>query len=155
MRYLADLWAGLERLMGAGAVQCEDRGRDRFGRSIGLCRAAGRDLGADMVSAGMAWAFTRYSSDYVDQERAALGARLGQPSANGKGPASSGGSFRQAPASVRGSIRLGDESTPVLSPCSARSQIIRLGSPPQSALGLSPRPPGWAARAAVVRTSRR
>jgi endonuclease YncB( thermonuclease family) len=28
-----------------------------------------------MVSAGMAWAFTRYSSDYVSQERAAIGAR--------------------------------------------------------------------------------
>jgi endonuclease YncB( thermonuclease family) len=67
----------LQRLMGVGTVQCEDRGRDRYQRSIGLCRASGRDLGADMVSVGMAWAFTRYSSDYVGQERAALGARLG------------------------------------------------------------------------------
>jgi hypothetical protein len=30
-----------------------------------------------MVSADMAWAFTRYSSDYVPKERAAIGARLG------------------------------------------------------------------------------
>jgi endonuclease YncB( thermonuclease family) len=30
-----------------------------------------------MVSAGMAWAFTRYSSDYVGEEKAAIGARLG------------------------------------------------------------------------------
>ena len=30
-----------------------------------------------MVSAGMAWVFTRYSSDYVGQERAAIGAGLG------------------------------------------------------------------------------
>jgi endonuclease YncB( thermonuclease family) len=30
-----------------------------------------------MVSAGMAWAFTRYSSDYIGQEKAAIGARLG------------------------------------------------------------------------------
>jgi endonuclease YncB( thermonuclease family) len=59
------------------AIACENRGRDRYGRSIGLCRANGEDLGAAMVSAGMAWAFARYSSDYVDQERAALGARLG------------------------------------------------------------------------------
>jgi endonuclease YncB( thermonuclease family) len=29
-----------------------------------------------MVSAGMAWAFT-YSSDYIGQEKAAVGARLG------------------------------------------------------------------------------
>jgi endonuclease YncB( thermonuclease family) len=30
-----------------------------------------------MVSSGMAWAFTRYSSDYISQERAAIGAGLG------------------------------------------------------------------------------
>jgi hypothetical protein len=30
-----------------------------------------------MVSAGMAWTFTRYSSDNIGQERAAIGARLG------------------------------------------------------------------------------
>jgi endonuclease YncB( thermonuclease family) len=67
----------LERLIAAGPVQCEDRGRDRYSRSIGLCRAGGRDLGADMVSAGMAWAFTRYSSDYIGQEKGAISARIG------------------------------------------------------------------------------
>ena len=67
----------LQRLMAAGVVQCEDRGHDRYKRTIGLCRAGGRDFGADMVSAGMAWAFTRYSSDYIQQEKAAIGARLG------------------------------------------------------------------------------
>ena len=36
-----------------------------------------KDLVADMVSAGMAWAFTHYSSDYIGQEKAAIGARLG------------------------------------------------------------------------------
>jgi endonuclease YncB( thermonuclease family) len=30
-----------------------------------------------MVSAGMAWAFTRYSSDYVGQEKQAIGAHRG------------------------------------------------------------------------------
>jgi hypothetical protein len=29
------------------------------------------------LSAGMGWAFTRYSSDYISQERAAIGAGLG------------------------------------------------------------------------------
>lgn len=67
----------LDQLMAAGPVHCEDRGDDRYRRTIGLCRVAGRDLGADMVSMGMAWAFTRYSSDYIGQERAAIGARLG------------------------------------------------------------------------------
>jgi endonuclease YncB( thermonuclease family) len=63
--------------MTKGPVRCDDRGHDRYKRSIGLCRANGEDLGAAMVSAGMAWAFTRYSSDYIGQERAAIGARLG------------------------------------------------------------------------------
>ena len=80
----ADGWpAGLEataamrRLIEGRAVVCELRGHDRYRRSIGLCRADGQDLGAAMVAAGMAWAFTRYSSDYVEQEKAAIGARLG------------------------------------------------------------------------------
>jgi endonuclease YncB( thermonuclease family) len=80
----ADGWrAGLEataamrRLIEGKVVTCELRGHDRYRRSIGLCRADGRDLGAEMVELGMAWAFTRYSSDYVGQERTAIGARVG------------------------------------------------------------------------------
>jgi endonuclease YncB( thermonuclease family) len=80
----ADGWpAGLEatatmrKLIGGKTVVCEFRGHDRYKRSIGLCRAGGEDLGAEMVRAGMAWAFTRYSSDYISQEKAAIGARLG------------------------------------------------------------------------------
>jgi len=38
-------------------------------------------LGAAMVGAGMAWAFTRYSSDYVGQERAAIGGPARGPQA--------------------------------------------------------------------------
>jgi endonuclease YncB( thermonuclease family) len=41
------------------------------------CRADGRDLGADMVSDGHAWAFVRYSRDYVEQEREAAAVRAG------------------------------------------------------------------------------
>ena len=80
----ADGWpAGLEatatmrRLIDGRAVACEFRGHDRYRRSIGLCRADGQDLGAAMVELGMAWAFTRYSSDYIGQERSAIGARAG------------------------------------------------------------------------------
>jgi endonuclease YncB( thermonuclease family) len=43
-------------------IACEAKAKDRYGRTVALCRADGRDLGAAMVSAGMAWAFTRYSS---------------------------------------------------------------------------------------------
>jgi endonuclease YncB( thermonuclease family) len=69
-RHLADLMSG-------HTVVCEYKDRDRYGRTVALCRADGQDLGAAMVRAGMAWAFTRYSSDYVDQERAAIEAKAG------------------------------------------------------------------------------
>ena len=69
--------AAIRHLIEGKAVVCELRGRDRYGRSIGLCRADGQDLGAAMVERGMARAFTRYGSDYVEQERAAIGARAG------------------------------------------------------------------------------
>ena len=67
----------LEALMAEREITCEGRGRDLYGRAIGLCRADGLDLGAAMVSAGMAWAFVRYSRDYVVQESAAMAANLG------------------------------------------------------------------------------
>jgi endonuclease YncB( thermonuclease family) len=67
----------LEQLVAGAAVACELRDRDRYGRSVGICRAGNRDLGANMVRLGMAWAFVRYSSDYVSQEEKAKGERLG------------------------------------------------------------------------------
>lgn len=67
----------LADLMRGHVVTCEPRGTDRYQRTIGLCRADGVDLGAAMVRAGMAWAFTRYSSDYVAEERAAIEVRVG------------------------------------------------------------------------------
>jgi endonuclease YncB( thermonuclease family) len=58
-------------------VVCEAKDTDRYGRTVAICRADGRDLGADMVSAGIALAFVRYSSDYVEQENVAKAAGLG------------------------------------------------------------------------------
>jgi endonuclease YncB( thermonuclease family) len=64
--------ATLETLMkGRGTVICEAKDTDRYGRTVAVCRVDGRDLGKAMVELGMAWAFTRYSHDYVaDEERA-------------------------------------------------------------------------------------
>ena len=55
----------LADLMRDRAITCEPRTIDRYGRVVALCRADGEDLGAAMVSAGMAWAFIRYSREYV------------------------------------------------------------------------------------------
>jgi endonuclease YncB( thermonuclease family) len=67
----------LVKLMKDKAITCEDRGHDRYGRTIGLCRANGSDLGAAMVRLGMAWAFVRYSRDYVELEQRARAENLG------------------------------------------------------------------------------
>ena len=49
----------LRELVTGHSVVCEDRGYDRYGRMIGLCRADGVDIQAAMVPAGMAWAFVK------------------------------------------------------------------------------------------------
>src|SRR5262249_59842712 len=67
----------LKALTAGRSVICDDRGRDRYGRTIARCAVAGADLGAIMVREGMAWAFVRYSSDYVEQEQRAKADGLG------------------------------------------------------------------------------
>lgn len=62
----------LIRLLGRGYVSCDVGGRDGFGRRLGSCHGEdGRDIGAAMVSAGWAVAFTRYSYRYVPEELSA------------------------------------------------------------------------------------
>lgn len=50
---------------------------DRYKRIVAICRIGKLDLGAEMVRAGWALAFVRYSSDYVAQESAARLAKRG------------------------------------------------------------------------------
>lgn len=66
----------LLELIGNKAVTCEKQGRDRYGRVIATCRTD-EDLAAAMVRDGMAWAFVRYSVDYIPQESEARAARRG------------------------------------------------------------------------------
>jgi endonuclease YncB( thermonuclease family) len=67
----------LEKLTKGKTIACEDRGHDRYGRTIGLCRADGDDLNVAMVRLGMAWAYVQYSRDYVEQEAKARAENLG------------------------------------------------------------------------------
>lgn len=68
----------LETLMkGKGPVVCERKDTDRYGRTVAVCRVDGRDLGKVMVQLGMAWAFKRYSLDYVAEEASAKTENLG------------------------------------------------------------------------------
>ena len=47
----------LSRLIDGRSVVCVVRGRDRFGRGLGVCRAGGADLNAGLVRAGWALAY--------------------------------------------------------------------------------------------------
>ncbi len=58
-------------------MTCEDLGRGRHKRIIARCTVAGEDMGAWMVSQGLALAYRRYSLDYVDDEANAQAARRG------------------------------------------------------------------------------
>lgn len=69
--------AMLEMLIKGKTVVCEPKTTDRYGRTVAICRADGEDLGRTMVQLGMAWAFVRYSRDYVDQEAKAKAEDLG------------------------------------------------------------------------------
>ena len=67
----------LRRLVGSREVVCVQRDEDDYGRIVAVCRSGTTDLGAAMVRAGLAVAYRRYSTDYVDEEREARTARRG------------------------------------------------------------------------------
>lgn len=67
----------LQALTAGRSIVCQEKERDRYGRVVAICRASGEDIAAILVREGLAWAFVRYSSDYVDQEAKAKGDRLG------------------------------------------------------------------------------
>jgi endonuclease YncB( thermonuclease family) len=60
--------AKMRALVGGKDVRCDRRDVDTYGRTIGVCTVDGMDINAAMVSAGLAWAFRRYSNDYVGLE---------------------------------------------------------------------------------------
>lgn len=71
----------LAHIIGRGKVTCAPTTVDLYGRTVARChtefRQGGADIGAEMVRAGLAWAFVRYSTDYVEIEREARKARRG------------------------------------------------------------------------------
>jgi endonuclease YncB( thermonuclease family) len=67
----------LQALTAGRSIVCQEKDRDRYGRIVAICQASGEDLGTIMVREGLAWAFVRYSTDYVGQEGKAKADRLG------------------------------------------------------------------------------
>lgn len=70
--------AAMERLvLPATRIECDDRGRDAFGRTLSICSADGQDVGRSMVRQGLAWSFRKYAHDYDRDEDAARVERIG------------------------------------------------------------------------------
>lgn len=67
----------LANLIAKRAVSCESRGNDKYGRMLGICYVEGRDINAELVREGLAWAFVKYSQTYVRQEAEARARRVG------------------------------------------------------------------------------
>ena len=63
----------LRELIGGKQVVCEGRNKDRYGRLIARCKVGWLDLGAEMVTRGMAVAYLRFSDDYIRNYREARG----------------------------------------------------------------------------------
>jgi endonuclease YncB( thermonuclease family) len=69
--------AELARIIGDKSVSCDPRGLDRYGRTLAVCFVDGRDINAQMVRRGYAWAFVKYSRLYVGEEAQARAEGLG------------------------------------------------------------------------------
>lgn len=65
------------RQLVAGGVVCNGSESDDYGRLIAICtNGAGKAINRLMVREGHAWAFVKFSSDYVNEEKAARDAGL-------------------------------------------------------------------------------
>ncbi len=69
--------AKLRSLVAGREVVCTRKDTDSYGRMVAVCRSGAADLGAEMVSAGLALAYRQYGNDYVAEEDAARAARRG------------------------------------------------------------------------------
>ncbi len=67
----------LRSLVQGATLRCTPRDTDEYGRSVSVCKNGTTDINAEMVRAGLALAYRRYSSDYVDEENDARNAKRG------------------------------------------------------------------------------
>ncbi|KNG92538.1 thermonuclease family protein [Pseudaestuariivita atlantica] len=72
-RFACGVWvtAQVNAMYGGRVARCEPVDRDRYGRVVARCRVAGRDVGEEIVAAGLARAYRRYSMAYDLTEKQA------------------------------------------------------------------------------------
>jgi endonuclease YncB( thermonuclease family) len=83
-RATGDAWAcghestrAMQAMADGRQVVCRNHGLEKYGRTLGTCFVDGRNINAELVKLGLAWAFVRYSSAYVAEEAQARTAKLG------------------------------------------------------------------------------
>jgi endonuclease YncB( thermonuclease family) len=69
--------SALAKLVEGRPVSCDPRGHDKYGRVLAICYADGKDINAQMVRQGLAWAFVKYSKSYVTEEAQARAEGIG------------------------------------------------------------------------------
>lgn len=67
----------LEAMVRGRAVVCSDLGKDEYDRVLSVCEVEGINVNEALVSQGYAWAFRKFSKDFVSQEDAAHELQLG------------------------------------------------------------------------------
>lgn len=72
-----DAAAKLRSLVQGATLRCTPRDTDEYGRSVSVCKNGNTDINAEMVRAGLALAYRRYSNAYVDEENEARSAKRG------------------------------------------------------------------------------
>jgi endonuclease YncB( thermonuclease family) len=61
----------LQQRIGQGAVRCEVKNRDQYGRTVAVCFRGSDDVNAWMAANGEAVAYSEYSKDYTTLEKGA------------------------------------------------------------------------------------
>ena len=58
-------------------VSCSEHGKDKYGRVIGSCEVDDIDINREMVIAGLARAYRKYSERYLNEEHSAMKSKAG------------------------------------------------------------------------------
>lgn len=98
-------------------ARCDSEGTDRYGRTLARCTVKGHDIGEALVGQGLAFAYRRYSRDYIHTEDQAKHARAGLWSMR-----------VSSPADWRAARRLDAAQTPPSPACAIKGNISQRGT---------------------------
>lgn len=91
----------MRQLLQQGVTSCAPEGRDRYGRVLAHCAVAGQDVGAAVVTAGLAIS----DGDYLAEEQQARTRKTGLWAGDFMAPAAWRRSHGEAPSTFSGTVR--------------------------------------------------